>query len=220
LAIRGVVDCEAIAIARTDRERHRRFRRESLGMNDEAAIALSVGRLHPSKGHAYALEAVPLLLQRVPDLHWVLLGEGNQRPALEKRAKELGVEKRVHLLGFCPDPLPYYAAADVYLRTNLFEAENLSSYQAMAMGLPVVGFDTGCETELLRKVGHGFLITPRDTEELLFMPERGRKAGMLGADYSREHLDIRQTIDAFTAVYVMLARGAKPRLAPAPTEAA
>ena len=45
-----------------------------------------------------------------------------------------GLEKNVHALGFMSDPLPYYAAGNIYLRTNLFESENLSSYVAMAMG--------------------------------------------------------------------------------------
>lgn len=212
--IRGAVDCEAINIASADREHHYRQIRQSLGLSNDAIIALSVGRLHPSKGHLYALEAIPFLLQRLAHLHWVVLGEGDQRAALEARAKEFGIEKRVHLIGFHSDPLPYYAAADAYLRTNVFEAENLCSYQAMAMGLPVIGFDTGCETELVHKVGHGILVPNRDTQalakataEVLMMPDRGRNLGSLGASYSRAHLDIRQAIDTFAAAYTALAKG-------------
>ncbi len=212
--IPGVVDCEAIQTASAERERHYRTIRRSLGLSDEVAIVLSVGRLHTSKGHIYALEALPLLVQCISNVHWVVLGEGDQRTALIARAKELGVDRRVHLVGFHSNPLPYYAAADVYLRTNVFEAENLCSYQAMAMGLPVIGFDTGCETELLRKVGHGVLVRNRNSQELasatigtLLLSDKGRKLGDLGAEYCRMHLDIRQSIDAFCSTYTTLAQG-------------
>ncbi|MDE3039477.1 MAG: glycosyltransferase [Nitrospirota bacterium] len=211
--IQGVVDLSAIAAVLRERDQHYREARRSLALNRDATIVLSVGRLHPSKGHLYALEAIPGLLKYFQDLHWVLLGEGDQRPVLELRAKELGIEKHVHLIGFYSDPLPFYAAADVYLRTTIFEAENLCSYQAMAMGLPVVGFDTGCETELLGKVGHGKLVPNKDPitltkaiEEILLQPDKGRGLGRLGADYCRDHLDIQGAISAFCSMYARLAR--------------
>jgi glycosyltransferase involved in cell wall biosynthesis len=209
--IRGVVDLEALDTVQAERGRHYREVRQALGLSEDARIALSVGRLHPSKGHDYALEALPRLLDQFPNLHWVVLGEGAERAALESRTKALGVAGHVHLIGFRPDPLPYYAAADIYLRTPVFEAENLSSYQAMASGLPVVGFDTGNETELIRKAGHGHLVANRDAAALadgvariLSSPDRGRALGRLGAEYCRRHLDIRQTISEISAAYVEL----------------
>lgn len=212
--IRGVVDTTAMEAILRERDQNHREVRRFLGFKEEAIIALSVGRLHPSKGHLYALEAIAGLLKQFATLQWVLLGEGEDRSVLERRAKELGVEKHVHLIGFHSDPLPFYAGADVYLRTTIFEAENLCSYQAMAMELPVVGFDTGAETELLRKVGHGVLVPNRNqhalakaTAEVLLLPDRGRKLGRLGAEYSRAHLDIRQSIDNFAEAYAFLAKG-------------
>src|SRR5262249_52453607 len=110
--------------------------------------------------------------------------------------------------GFVADPLPYYAAADLYCRSAALEGENLSSYQAMAAGLPVAGFDTGTATELLGKVGHGLLAANRDTGalalaayQILTLPDRGRLLGARGAAYCREHLDIRRTITELELLY-------------------
>jgi glycosyltransferase involved in cell wall biosynthesis len=210
--IQGVVDLDVIDATRREAESHRRLVRESLHVDSQAIIVLSVGRLHRSKGHLFALESVPYLLKWRSDIHWVLLGEGEQRSELEHRVKELEVERHVHLIGFHSDPLPFYAAADVYLRTTIFEAENLCSYQAMAMALPVVGFDTGCETELLRKVRHGLLVPKGDvlalaeaTQTVLAQPDRGRQWGARGARFCREHLDLSQSIQAFCDSYVRLA---------------
>lgn len=212
LEIRGVVDQEAVDVVFGERERHYPAIRCLLGLSSDAIIALSVGRLHPSKGHLFALEAMPYLLERFPNIHWVLLGEGEQRSLLESRAKELGLEQHVHIVGFHADPLPFYAAANLYLRTTIFEAENLCSYQAMAMGLPVVGFDTGSETELLNKAGHGTLVPNKDAaalaaaaETILLRADSGRELGNLGADYCRAKLDLRQAISEFCSAYVRYA---------------
>lgn len=207
--IRGVVDLQAINEMEAHRDRHYTEIRQSLGLAEDACIALSVGRLHPSKGHHFVVEALPALIERFPNLHWVVLGEGAERPALEARARALGITEHVHLIGFQLDPLPYYAAANIYLRTPVFEAENLSSYQAMASGLPVVGFDTGNETELIRKAGHGLLVLNKDiaglTEavaRILSLPDGGREMGRLGAEYCHKHLDIRHTISQFSSAYM------------------
>jgi glycosyltransferase involved in cell wall biosynthesis len=207
----GGVDLSAVDIVQAEHEHHRRGVRASLGLSEDARIALSVGRLHPSKGHAYALEALPVLLQRFANLHWVVLGEGEERAALESRAKELNVSDHVHLIGFQNNPFPYFAAADLYLRTTVLEPENLSFYQSMAMGLPVVGFDTENGTDLITKVGHGHLVTNRDSSALgeaaaaiLMLPDGGRALGRRAAQYSREHLDLQQSIRVLSSAYAEL----------------
>lgn len=196
---------------------HRARIRQAAGIGEDALIALSVGRLHPSKGHQYALEALPSLVKEFPDLHWMVIGKGTdeERAALEQRAKELGVERHMHLLGFIDEPLPFYAAADIYFRTPVYEADNISSGQAMAMGLPAVGFETGSEEELelIGKAGHGLLVPPRDwlalseaARSILALPDRGRAMGERGAEYCRAHLDFQQLISMLVAVYSDLHR--------------
>ncbi len=211
LPYRGLVDVEALERAREARPRHRTEVRRALGIPPEAPIALSVGRLDPSKGHQYALEALPRLLAHCPALHWVVLGEGAQLLALAKRARALGVDEHVHLPGFIEDPLPWYAAADIYLHTAVYEADNLSSFQAIGLGLPVVGFDTGSQTALIPSVGHGWLVPNRDPAALaqrvaaaLALPDRGRGIGALGAAYCAANLDLRLHVEDLTGAYESL----------------
>jgi len=211
LDIYGTLDLDAIEIVRTDRERHRHEVRRKLNLPEEAIIVLSVGRLDPSKGHSYALEALPLMLQQFPNLHWIVLGEGDQRRELEKRIEELGVAQHAHLIGFDPNPLPYYAAADIYLRTTTMEGENISSRQAIAMGLPAVGFDTSCETDLIAKLGHGKLVPNADaaalaraTCEILSTPDHGVTIGARGIDYCKTHMGIQKHVDDLMSLYTQL----------------
>src|SRR6185436_20165324 len=89
LDVNGTLDLEAIASVKTERRRHRLEIRRKLRIPDDALIVLSVGRLDPTKGHRFALEALPSMLEEFPNLHWVVLGEGAQRDELEQRSKEL-----------------------------------------------------------------------------------------------------------------------------------
>jgi glycosyltransferase involved in cell wall biosynthesis len=215
--LQGVVDFgridAAVAAAAVDRTRIR----STLGIPVAAPVALSVGRLHHSKGHEVGATAVALARDRVPDLHWILLGDGPERAALETRVLQSGLADRTRMLGFVSDVLPYYAAADLYLRTNILEAENQASYQAMAMGLPVAGFDTGAGTDLVARAHDGLLVpvgnAPRLADaitEVLTAVDRGADMGRRGKEYARAHLDIDRSIGALTATYELVARGASP----------
>jgi glycosyltransferase involved in cell wall biosynthesis len=211
LDIHGTLDLEAIEAVKTERERHRQEVRRKLKLPDDAIIALSVGRLDPSKGHSYALEALPSMLKQFPNLHWIVLGEGDQRRELEKRIEELGIAQHAHLIGFDPNPLPYYAAADIYLRTTTMEGENISSRQAIAMGLPTVGFDTRCETDQISRLGHGKLVANADaaalaraTCEILSTRDRGAALGARGIDYCKTHMGIQKHVDDLMSLYAQL----------------
>ncbi|HYY55763.1 MAG TPA: glycosyltransferase, partial [Pyrinomonadaceae bacterium] len=211
----GVVDLQGVERVKRERERHRLEVRRDLGIAEDAQLALSVGRLQSLKGHQYALEALRFLVGRFPNLHFVIAGTGpaEERAALEARARDLGVHERTHFLGFMNDPLPLYAASDIYLRAYLFEADNLSSIKAMAMGLPVVGFQVTGGLELVSETGHGLLVAPRDAEamaeaaaRILSLPDSGREMGSRGVSYCRQHLDFQRAVSMLEATYAELHR--------------
>jgi glycosyltransferase involved in cell wall biosynthesis len=209
----GGVDIGAADAALAERSRHAAEVRTELGLPEGCPVALSVGRLHPSKGHMLALQGLPTSLELVADVHWIVLGEGPQRPALEAMADRLGVRARTHFVGYQRDPLRFFAAADVYLRSAVLEPENLSFYESMAMALPAVGFATGESRDLLVTVGHGEQVPHGDvhafalaTARLLQRPDRGRSLGARGAAYARQHLDLSGSVDRLCAVYLQLSR--------------
>lgn len=210
--ITGGVDGASIDATYEQRGHHRSKIRAELHIPPDAPLALSVGRLHPSKGHDLAARAIAVAAYRFPTLHWVVLGEGAERSHLEALIRELGIVERAHLPGFTIDVLPWYAAADLYLRTTVLEAENLSSHQAMAMGLPVVGFESTTTTDLLRQVGHGFAVPSHDAPLLaaaiarvLDAPDRGRTLGLRGREYARDELGIDRMIERLAVAYAELA---------------
>jgi glycosyltransferase involved in cell wall biosynthesis len=212
IRVRGMADVEGMVPLRARRDEFRGRIRSGLGIDEPATLALSVGRLAPEKGLAYGIQALPTVVAAHPDLHWAILGEGPDRARLERLAEKLGVAGHVHFLGFVREPLPWYAAADLYLRTNVVEGDNLSSFQAMAAGLPVVGFDTGSETELVPKARHGLLTENRNPAalahalgEVIAAPDRA-ELGRRGSDYAAAHLAMEGVVRTCEAAYQELAR--------------
>lgn len=208
----ATLDLEAIERVKAERLRYRREVRARLGIPEDSLIALSVGRLDPTKGHSYALEALPVILEELPNLHWVVLGEGWKREELTGRISALGVGPHAHLIGFEPEPLQFYAAADIYLRTTTLEGENISSLQAIGMGLPVAGFDTCRETDLVKPLGQGLLVPNMNVSalaaaviQILSLPDRGQAMGNSGIDYCRVRLNLRNQVDQIASVYAAMA---------------
>lgn len=212
--INGLLDLQAISEIKSSRAQHRAELRARLGIPQDAPVALSVGRLNPAKGHDYSVKAMPAILKRIPDLHLVILGEGPEQTELEALAQKLRVSEHIHLLGFIEDPLPFYVAADIYFRSPIYEGENLSSYPAIATGLPVVGFDTSCGTDLIGKLGHGLLVPNKDAAafaeavvSILTLPDQGRSIGQRGVDYCYQHFDVRHDVENLSSIYASLHQG-------------
>jgi glycosyltransferase involved in cell wall biosynthesis len=100
-----------------------------------AVLALTVGGVEPRKGVGVLLEA---LAAGDPALHLAVAGDGPERPALQRRAAELGIAGRVHWLGHRRDVPALLAAADLFVLASRNEGMAVAMLEAMAAGLPVV----------------------------------------------------------------------------------
>jgi len=86
------------------------------------------------------------------------------------------------------------------------------------MGLPMVGFDTCCETDLIKKLGHGILVPNKSVEalaaavaQILLLPDHGKKMGSRGIEFCQANFDIRQAIKDIIVVYKNLKDGVDPQ---------
>jgi glycosyltransferase involved in cell wall biosynthesis len=99
----------------------------------------TVGRLADQKALHVLLDAVPRLLAQDPGIRVLVVGDGPLRPALERRARRLGVGDAVVFTGHQADVVPAYAAMDVFVLPSRYEGFGIVFLEAMAMGVPVVG---------------------------------------------------------------------------------
>ena len=102
----------------------------------------------------------------MPDARFVIAGEGELRPALERQIKEHHLEKHVLLAGFRPDVLSLHKAFDIFVMSSVTEGLGTSLLDAMAAGKPVVATTAGGIPEVVVDGETGILVPPRDHEAM------------------------------------------------------
>jgi glycosyltransferase involved in cell wall biosynthesis len=135
---------------------------EELWLPHQAPIVGNVAALVPHKGQRHLVESAILVLPQVPDARFVIAGEGELRPALERQIREHHLEKHVHLAGFRPDVLSVHKAFDIFAMSSVTEGLGTSLVDAMACGKPIVATGTGGIPEVVVDGETGFLVPPRD----------------------------------------------------------
>lgn len=103
---------------------------------------LAVARLVPRKNITRVIEAFGRLAKDFPDWRLQIVGDGALRGQLEQQARDLGLAARVDFAGEQEDVYPFYADADLFVIPSLFEGFPLTLCEAVAHGLPAVGFTT------------------------------------------------------------------------------
>ena len=132
----------------------------------EAPIVGAVAALTQEKGHRYLIDAAALVVREVPDARFVIFGEGELRPTLERQVKELHLEKHVFLPGFRADILSFIRSFDLFVMSSLFEGLGTSLLDAMALSKATVASDTGGIPEVVAHGETGLLVAPRESRDL------------------------------------------------------
>ncbi|MFA0742057.1 MAG: hypothetical protein DFNUSKGM_002177 [Candidatus Fervidibacter sacchari] len=122
--------------------------------------AITVGRLVPWKRVNRLLEA----LEKIPELGLVVVGDGPERPRLERMAQDLGVSDRVYFAGQRSkrETIGLMAACDFFVLNSTYEGLPHVVLEAMALGLPVVATAVGGTPEVVRDGETGVLVSPED----------------------------------------------------------
>ncbi len=132
--------------------------RAELGLPADAEIVGTVASLAPHKNHALLLEAAAIVCAHRPRAHFVWLGEGECRPALERRRAELGLESRVHLPGFVPDARARMTQFTLFVLSSHLEGLCTSLLDAQVLGVPIVATAVGGVPEVVEDERTGRLV--------------------------------------------------------------
>jgi glycosyltransferase involved in cell wall biosynthesis len=129
---------------------------------------LNVARLVPQKGQEDLLDAARLLGERGLPFELRIIGEGDRRPMLEARRRELGLERQVRFCGVQPSGAIRAALAesDVFVLSSHSEGIPVSMMEAMASGTPVLATDVQGVCELARPGRTALVVPPGEPEAL------------------------------------------------------
>ncbi len=191
---------------------------KKLGLAPLDRVVGKIARLFELKGHEYLIKAAPAIVTAEPNVKFLLVGDGNMRPQLEKEIERLGLREKFIFTGLVsPTEIPRYVALmDLLVHLSLREGLPRALVQALAAGKPVVAFDVDGAREVARNGETGFLIPAKDihalesaTIRLLRDRELAATLGAAGQKFVREQFSKEKMVEDIYNLYVRLLSEAK-----------
>ncbi|RSX55530.1 capsular polysaccharide biosynthesis protein Cps4H [Bifidobacterium dolichotidis] len=112
--------------------------RNQFGIGSDEIVLGNVGRFHPQKNHHFLIDVYRAYVDKVPNSRLLLIGKGDDRPAIEQHIRQAGVEDKVLILGERKDVADLYQAMDVFVFPSRYEGMSIALLEAQASGLPSV----------------------------------------------------------------------------------
>ena len=140
--------------------------RQELQLAPDVPLIGIVARLVPVKGHHYFLAAAQQVAAARPTAHFLIVGDGELRAALERQTQQLDIQANVHFLGFRRDLPEIYADLDIVALSSLNEGLPVTLIEAQAAGRPVVATAVGGVSDLVQHEIAGLVTPPRDSAAL------------------------------------------------------
>ena len=184
----------------------RKASRTKFGLPLDKTLVGIAATLRSWKGHAFLLEAMTRLPEHV---ELVIIGDGPQRAALERRIAELGLQGRVRMQGQQADVLPWLRALDIFaLPSYANEGVPQALVQAMLVELPCVTTPVGGIPELAEHERTALLVAPRDPVALAAAIERlagneglRRELGEAARKHCVEGYSYERMLDRMESIY-------------------
>ena len=139
---------------------------EAFWLPHHAPVVGNVAALVPHKGQRHLIEAAHLVVQQMPDVRFLILGEGELRENLERQVREHRLEKHVFLPGFRTDVLGCMKSFDLFAMSSVTEGLGTALLDAMACGKAIVATRTGGIPEVVDDGVTGRVVEPRDHEAM------------------------------------------------------
>jgi len=183
---------------------------ESLGIPANAPIVGTIGNLYPVKGHIHLVRAAHTIIRKRPGTHFLIFGRGAEQDLLRSEARTLGIDHRIHLLGYRDDAVKWLGSMDVFTLPSVSEGLPLSLLEAMAAGIPTVITEVGGMPEVVRDGLTGCIVPPRNPDALaskiLYLLENPAMAAEIGAaarNWVREVFSRDRMLREYRSLYQM-----------------
>lgn len=183
-----------------------------LGLPGDGPVLAVVAQLIPRKGHRYLLQALPGLLEAVPDAQLVFFGQGPLAAELRAEVERRGLARQVHFAGFRDDLERLLPCLDLVVHPAEMEGLGVSLLQAAACGVPIIAFPVGGIPEIVHEGENGYLLPVADVDglrsrciELLQDSGRAQALGRHGRAFVERAFSIDSMVQGNLAIYRELA---------------
>jgi glycosyltransferase involved in cell wall biosynthesis len=177
----------------------------------QAPIVGNVAALVPHKGQHHLIDAAAIAVRQVPDVRFVIVGDGELRHSLEEQIRHKHLERHVFLAGFRDDALELTKGFDLFVMSSTTEGMCTALVDAMAAAKAAVATDAGAIPEVMVDGETGFLVPTRDHEamaarivQLLKNPKLRTRMGEAALERARERFTVERMVDGTQATYESL----------------
>ena len=198
---------DAISVTEFMQPGPRRRKLPEWGIPADKLVVGMIACLKPQKSPVDFVDVAGRVLKENRQAHFVLAGDGELRPQVEKRIQELGIGQHFTLLGWQTDMPEVYRNLDVVVLTSLWEGLPCVFSEAMAGDLPIVATNVDGAREAIVDGENGFLHEPHDVEgmsrsvlKLLQDPELRQTMGKRGKSRVME-FDISTSVASLESAY-------------------
>lgn len=183
--------------------------RHQFGIENGAFVIGNISRLVGDKGHAYLVEAAARFFKKHKNIFLLIIGDGRERPRLEKLIKKRGLQNHTRLVASTLDVTEPLSVFDAFVHPATFrEGFGLSMIEAMVAGIPVVATDIWAVNSIIRNRVNGFLVKPKSAEEiaeaLSFILENPQTTSAIaenGRALVKQSYSIERLLDEMETVY-------------------
>lgn len=187
--------------------------RHDLGVPEDSTVFISIGRLEYQKGIDVLLRAIEQLQPIAANVHFLMVGDGPDRNALQSQAAQQGLSSHVHFLGRREDVPGLLASSTALILSSRWEGMPNVVLEAMAAGLPIVTTNVEGIEELVQH-GRTGIVVPNDSPESLAEAIRritsdsdfAATAGKLSQEFVSKQFTTIHTVQSYVNLYRSLLR--------------
>jgi glycosyltransferase involved in cell wall biosynthesis len=181
---------------------------QELGLGTEVLLMVTVGRLTEQKGHRYLIDSATRVVPRLPNAHFLFVGDGELRDSLRAQTETLGVSEHIHFLGIRDAVPDILAAADIFILPSLWEGLSIALLEAMASAKPIVATAVSGTTQVMIPGETGVVVPPGDSRALAEAilqvssnPEQAQVMGQAARQHVAAHFSAQKQADEHLALY-------------------
>lgn len=182
--------------------------RSEFDLTADEKVVINVAHLAGHKGQKHLVRAIPVVLKKIPDVRFFIIGKGELMEDLKGLGASLGLDRHLIFTGFRDDVGAFYNLADLFVMSSVQEGLGTAVLDALAAGKPVVATRTGGIPEIISNGETGRLVQPADPSalangiiELLTHFNRAQKMATRGQKIVEQHFSIDAMVDNYLHVY-------------------